>query len=129
MTKRMPRQSDHTRALPGHRRAVNHGHKGYRMRSVQTVLLAACLVASAHAEIVGVVDGVDADAGTLIELHDTAGLCVSGTLYALYRAALPSTVSVPGCWVMMGRGSVMAAFLDGSAYRIQISAVRKPATT
>lgn len=95
------------------------------MRSVQAFLVAACLVASAHAEIVGI---VDAGHGPVIELHDSAGICVSGALHALYRQALPSKVSVPGCWVM-GQAWVMVAFLDGDAVRIPIAAVRKPAVT
>ena len=95
------------------------------MKAIQTVLLAACLVSAAHAEIVGV---VDAGRGTMIELHDTAGQCVSGALQAIYRQALPSQVSIPGCWVMVP-GAINVVFFDADGARIPVSAVRKPVTT
>ena len=97
------------------------------MRSIKAAVLAACLIvaSTAHAELIGI---VDAGRGTLIELHDTAGPCVGGALHAVYRQALPSQVTVPGCWVM-GQGSVRVAFLAADTAIIPVAAVRKPTPT
>ncbi len=96
------------------------------MRSHQACALIACLAtALAHAEVVGV---VDAGRGTVIELHDTAGPCVGGALHAVYRHALPSQATVPGCWVM-GQGAVRVAFMDADTAIIPVAAVRKPTPT
>lgn len=93
------------------------------MKFHQAWLLIACLAAApAHAAVIGI---VEAGGGAVIELHDTAGACVGGALSAVYRQALPSQVTVPGCWVM-GQTSMMVAFMDGDAVHIPAAAVRKP---
>lgn len=62
--------------------------------------------------------------GAVVLLHDEAGPCVGGALFAEYVAADGSKV-VPGCWVTRP-GHVAIVFFDGDVGAVPEQALRAP---
>ena len=61
--------------------------------------------------------------GAVVLLHDEAGPCVGGALFAEYVAADGSRV--PGCWVKRP-GHVAIVFFDGDVGAVPEGALQKP---
>lgn len=96
------------------------------MRYFPLALVSASLIAAtvslAHAEVIGV---IDAGNGAVIDLHNTAGPCVSGAMLAEYWPSRQTALVIPGCYRMIGN-MIIVAFLDADTARIPVTAVKNP---